>query len=127
MSETTAIHLSGSEDHVVGIGDLRVFIVQEGDYWCAQGLEIDYVAQGASIEKAKEAFTDGLTATIHANIEKHGTIKHVLKSAPPEIWEGIYDPDVLPHLYRQVSVHEIDSLPFRAIQYLQQQLNVPAA
>ena len=127
-SETTAIHLSGNGDHVVGIGDLRVFIVQDGDYWCAQGLEIDYVAQGASIEEAKKAFTDGLTATIHANIETHGTIKNVLKIAPPEIWQEIYDIEVLPHVYSQVSVHEIEwELPFRGIQYLQQQLDLPEA
>ncbi len=127
MSDAAAVHLSDNGDHVVGIGNLRVFIVQEGNYWCAQGLEIDYVAQGKSIEEAKQAFTDGLTATIHANIEKHGTIKHILKIAPPEIWEEIYAPDVLEQLYSQVSVHGIDSLPFRGIQYLQQRINVPAA
>ena len=121
MGETTAIHLSDNGDHVVGIGNLRVFIVQEGDYWCAQGLEIDYVAQGESIEEAKEAFESGLTATIHANIKRHGTIEHVLKVAPSEIWAEIYAPEVLPHLYSQVSLHEIESLPFHGIQYLQRQ------
>ena len=119
MSKTTAVHLKSNEDHVVGIGNLRVFLVQEGQYWCAQGLEIDYVAQGNSIEEVKEAFESGLTATIHANIERHGTIRHVLKVAPPEVWQEIYDPEVLPRLYSQASIHQIKSLPFQMIQYLQ--------
>ena len=119
MSETTAVHLKSDEDHVVGIGNLRVFLVQDGMYWCAQGLEIDYVAQGNSIEEVKEAFESGLTATIHANIERHGTIRPVLTVAPPEVWQEIYDPEVLPHLYSQASIHQIKSLPFQMIQYLQ--------
>ena len=122
MTEATAVHVKeGDGDHIVGIGNLRVFLVQEGAYWCAQGLEIDYVAQGNSIEEVKEAFESGLTATIHANIERHGTIRPVLKVAPPEVWQEIYDLDVLPHLYSQASVHHIEELPFRMIQYMQRE------
>ena len=40
---TTAFHgvSSDGSHHIVGIGDLRVVIVPDGDFWLAQGLEID--------------------------------------------------------------------------------------
>ena len=80
--ETTAIHLSGEGDHIVGIGNLRVYIVKDGDYWCAQGLEIDYLAQGKTIADAQKAFEQGLAATIHENLNLNNTIEPVLKGGP---------------------------------------------
>ena len=119
--ETMAIHgVSDKGHHIVGIGNLRVHIVRDGDYWCAQGLEIDYVAQGKTIRDVQKAFEQGLAATIHENIEMHGTIEPVLKVAPQEIWE-----EVLTHPYRfdLVSVHEArpiesEGFPFKGIDYL---------
>ena len=119
--ETMAIHgVSGGGDHVVGIGNLRVYIVKDGNYWCAQGLEIDYVAQGKTIEDAQKAFQQGLAATIHENIKLHKTIKPILKVAPQEIWAEVLTP---PYRFDLVSVHkakpiEWEGFPFRGIDYL---------
>lgn len=119
--ETTAIHgVSGEGDHIVGIGNLRVFIVKEENFWYAQGLEIDYVAQGKTIEDAKKAFEKGLWVTIHENLQIHGTIEPVLKVAPQEIWQKVLSPH---YRFTQVSVHQIESMPgfpFGGIGYLEE-------
>ena len=55
--EATAIHgVSQEGDHLVGIGNLRVLIEKEGNFWFAQGLEIDYVAQGDTMEAVQKEF-----------------------------------------------------------------------
>lgn len=119
---TTAMH-GVSEDgsvHFVGIGNLRVVIVPDGDFWFAQGLEIDYAAQGKSEEAAKHNFEYGLEATIEEHLKIHGTIGEFLKVAPPEIWkEFLGDPAGKKKLYSQFTSHVLqEKLPFEGIQYL---------
>ena len=126
-----AVHLSTEQGtgHVVGVGNIRVLINKEEDYWYAQGLEIDYVAQGKTIEDVKKAFEDGLMATIHENIRVHGTIGPVLKVAPQNIWKEVLNPNVISSKFTQVSVHQIEAmksispglLPFQGIEYLQRE------
>ena len=117
--EATAIHgVSQEGDHLVGIGNLRVLIEKEGNFWFAQGLEIDYVAQGDTMEAVQKEFKDRLLGTIHENLKMHGTIEHMLRVAPQKIWNK-----VLAHHYRftQLSVHQIPSapeFPFKEIGYL---------
>src|ERR1039458_1707330 len=74
---TTAFHGVSHDGihHVVGIGNLRVVIVPDGDFWFAQGLEIDYAVQGASEKDAKKKFEDGLEHTIEEHLKIHGTIE----------------------------------------------------
>ena len=128
---TTAVHaITEDGEHIVGIGDLRVVLVQEGNYWYAQGLEIDYVAQGPSIEDAKENFEIGLASTLHENLQIHGTIEPLLVPAPVEVWKERFDPGSSAKRYTHISVHRIRNferldtalphrLPFQGIQYLQ--------
>lgn len=128
---TTAVHaITESGEHIVGIGDLRVILTQEGDYWYAQGLEIDYVAQGDSMEAAKENFEIGLTSTLHENLKIHGTIEPVLIPAPVEVWKERLNPESIAKRFTHIFVHQIQSmqqlgfpspnqLPFQGIQYLQ--------
>jgi hypothetical protein len=105
--------------HIVGIGNLRVVLVPDGDVWFAQGLEIDYAAQGANEEDAKTQFENGLTSTIDEHLRVHGTIQKLLKVAPQSVWnELLFDAKSRYKLYTQVSDHEIDALPFAAIQYI---------
>ena len=105
--------------HIVGIGNLRVVLVPDGDVWFAQGLEIDYAAQGANEEDAKRQFENGLTSTIQEHLRVHGTINKLLKIAPQSVWhELLYDPSAHYKLYTQVTGHEIESLPFAGIQYI---------
>jgi hypothetical protein len=106
--------------HVVGIGNLRVVLVPEGNAWFAQGLEIDYAAQGKTVEEAKANFEKGLTKTIDQHLKMFGTLDKVLKSAPPEVWsEYLYEPLGLQKFYSQVSTHPISQLPFfNQIEYM---------
>ena len=115
---------------IVGIGDLRVVLTQEGNYWYAQGLEIDYVAQGDSIEVAKKNFETGLASTFHENLRIHGTIQPLLVPAPVELWKERFNPGSSTKRYAHIPIHGIRSLaqlehalphrlPFQAIRYLQ--------
>lgn len=123
----TALHghnESGSE-HVVGLLNLRVVIVPDGKLWFAQGLDIDYAAQGTSIEDAKKQFEDGFVATVHEHLKVFGTIDKLLSVAPNEVWqEMLYAPKAKHQLYSQVSTHsiakegELEALPFKGIEYL---------
>lgn len=125
---TTAVHAKSGGDHIVGIGNLRVVIVQDEAAWFAQGLEIDYAAQGDSLESVKKAFEDGLCCTIHEHLRVYGTIEKFLKPAPSQVWkEMLYDTIADVNRYSQLSWHEdfeakkLPNLPFQGINYLQQQ------
>lgn len=114
---------------VIGIGNLRVLIVQEDDAWFAQGLEIDYAVQGVSLSDVKAQFEDGLAATIHENLKVYGVIDHLLKPAPPEVWKEFFQGAAgIRKGYNHVSVHRLPQaqiegvLPFEAISYLQPQI-----
>jgi hypothetical protein len=91
-SRTRAFH-SQSEDgarHAVGIGNLRVLITNRGEYWTAQGLEIDYFAVGKSLSDVQRRFETGLKATIAANLDEHGSIVPILRLAPAEVWQQFF-------------------------------------
>ncbi|MGH8247905.1 MAG: hypothetical protein ACREUU_15905, partial [Gammaproteobacteria bacterium] len=84
----TAFHGKAEDGtHVVGIGNLRVILFQEGDLWFAQGLEIDYASQGDSLEDVKKQFEDGLGATIEEHLRVYGNIDKILNVAPSEVWK----------------------------------------
>jgi hypothetical protein len=110
---------------IVGIGNLRVVILREGDVWFAQGLEIDYAAQATSLARVKRAFEQGLYATVHENLRLHNNIEKLLRPAPPEIWtEMLFGVTVAgKHFkrYSQISMHRTlqQALPFAAIDYLE--------
>lgn len=128
MSDTdaTAVHLANeSGDHVVGIEKLRVLIIEDEKTWFAQGLEIDHLAQGSSIDEAKSNFETGLLATIHENLRIFGTIESVLNPAPLDIWKERLRRDAVAKRLSHVSIHQIDTtqdvrdlLPFQGIDYL---------
>lgn len=105
--------------HIVGIGNLRVVLVPDGDVWFAQGLEIDYASQGSDEEDAKKQFEHGLTSTIEEHLRVYGTIQKLLKVAPQSVWhELLYDASAHYKSYTQVTGHEIADLPFAGIQYI---------
>ena len=119
---TTVLH-GVSQDgshHAVGIGDLRVVLVPDGDVWFAQGLEIDYGVQGTSEEDVKKNFEYGLEATVNQHLLIHGTIEGLLRVAPPEIWkEFLGDPAGKKKIYSQFTTHVLqEQLPFDGIKYL---------
>ncbi|MBI1955183.1 MAG: hypothetical protein HYS38_02205 [Acidobacteria bacterium] len=113
-----------------GIGDLRVVICPDGDFWFAQGLEIDYAAQGKSPKDAKKQFSDGLSATVEQHLQIYGNIEKLLKAAPPEVWKDTllsagaiakrYSAVMLYHVERQAVPDSIQGVfPFQGINYLE--------
>jgi len=124
--KTTAFHGKPKDGtNIVGIGNLRVVILREGDVWFAQGLEIDYAVQATSLAKVKRAFEQGLYATVQENVRVYGNIENLLKPAPPEVWtEMLFGATVAgKHFkqYSQLSMHRTlqQTLPFNAIDYLE--------
>jgi hypothetical protein len=124
-SATTSLHFEHKGDHLVGIGNLRVVIVQGETDWYAQGLEIDYAAQGDSLESVRERFEQGLCWTIHEHLRVYGTIEKILTPAPPDIWKEMLYGDGKLNRFTQVSWHEniqpkmVEHLPFESISYIQ--------
>ena len=128
MSNTTAFQGSDYRgSHVVGMWDLHVVIVPDGNHWFAQGLEIDYAAEGDSLEDARVRFQSGLAATVHEHLKVNGGIDGLLRVAPQEAWDLAFAASAKPHEFSQVATHQISDqsepiLPFRGIQFIQQQV-----
>jgi hypothetical protein len=106
-------------DHEIMIGNLRVVLVPDGGMWFAQGLEIDYAAQGTNIDDAKKCFESGLTSTVEQHLKVYGSISKLLTSAPDEIWkELLFARGAVRHSYSNVTTHQ---LPFERIDYIERQ------
>ena len=125
MSPPIAVQASSdSGDHVVGFGNIQVLITKdEPDGWFAQGVEIDYFAQGDSPEEVMKNFGRGFALTVGLYLENHGSIEKMLKWAPMEEYKGLMSGKT--YQFTQVSLHEIapqqtlDSaeLPFHNINF----------
>lgn len=127
-SGSIAIQVDGKGHTAVGIGNLRVLIIQDEDCWYAQGIEIDYGAQGDTPAEAKSHFEAGLFGTIDLNIKTYGSLDPILKFASDSILKEASKNRSSIYLYAQISAHEIpnyaqfpDALsqfPFTGIEYL---------
>jgi hypothetical protein len=106
--------------HGVALRHIRVIIVPDGASWFAQGVDIDYAAQGESVDDAKANFERGLRATIDQHLKVYGTIKGILECAAPEILGNlVIESSAQFESYSQVSAHDIHkSLPYAQINYL---------
>jgi len=122
MPVATAIHAEHKDGvhHVIGLGNIRVLLIPDGNGWFAQGLEIDYAAQGDTLHAAKREFEDGLGATVHAHLQRTGDIKTLLNPAPREMWELASDPSVKLRRYSQVTEHHVirEKSNYEGIAYL---------
>lgn len=105
----------------MGIGNLRVVLANHGDHWTAQGLEIDYCAVGTSLAEAQKRFEMGLSATISVNLKEYGTIEHMLRIAPVDVWQQFLR-DAANQLFKhsQLSEHKLPK-QVRAIEYYERQ------
>ena len=103
---TKAAHIKLSDGaQAVGIGNLTVLIVRDGNFWVAQGIEIDYAAHGSTVEEAKTNFEEGLTLTIEQNLRVYQTIEKILCPAPSSVQlEALRLKDSV-ESYGQVSFH----------------------
>ena len=122
---TMAVHACDPANklHGVGIWDLRVFIVPDGKFWFAQGLEIDLAAQGESVEDARKNFEVGLESSIDLHLRMYENIEGLLKLAPSEVWQEALQNRRHINVYSQVSLHDLGkhsamALPFDNITYL---------
>ncbi len=130
-----AAHITKNHDdgctHTVGFGDLRVMVLEEDGIWYAQGMEVDYIAQGVTKEDAMRAFEDGLAKTIRANLEHVGHIRGLLQTADSETWGEFYSQsEDGQYFYSCVSKHALkersdepsmvafSKLPFEQIAYM---------
>ncbi len=106
-----------------GLWNLHVRITQEDDCWFAQGYEIDYAADGSSLEDVRLRFQCGLGATIHEHLKIFGTAEKVLAPAPAKVWQGLKEAPGSSHTYSHIGVYKFEdpsiraSLPFSAIEY----------
>jgi hypothetical protein len=83
----SAVHADFGDAALVMIGKLRVIVREESQgLWFAQGLEIDYAADGASLEDVKTTFARGLALTIDENLRVYGSLRNMLRTAPADIW-----------------------------------------
>jgi len=105
--EPMAVHAQEGENHMVGIGPIRVLLLNDDGGWFAQGLEVDFVASGDSVEEVKHNFGNDLCQTLHENLRVHGSIAPVLKAAPPEFWARYFELSQSLK-YWQVSTHTIE-------------------
>jgi hypothetical protein len=109
--QTTALHgLTSDGRDIVMIDKLRVAILRDGDTYVAQGLEIDYAAEGSTIDEAKDCFAQGLMLTLHENIRVFGRIDNVLRTVPPQLWQDLMTKNVLSSIHSQISAARVRQL-----------------
>jgi len=102
-----AVH-KGSNSHFVGVGNLRVMLVQDGELWFAQAMEIDYAAQGRTLQETQKNFEEGLRLTIHAHLREYQSIEKLLVPAPAETWTEFLKMAAAQRFrYTQVSIHQL--------------------
>ncbi|MGA3026969.1 MAG: hypothetical protein ABSF98_19605 [Bryobacteraceae bacterium] len=124
--ETGALHAvaESGELHAVAIWNLHVLLIPSGSNWVAQGVEIDYVAQGDSIEGAKHNFEHGLESSIDLNIRMYGNIEGLLTFGPDEVLrEAVLHRGTQYKVYSQLTAHDMSEryrqvLPFNNVVFL---------
>ena len=108
---TTALHgKTANGVDIVMIDKLRVALTRDGNAWVAQGLEIDYAAEGSSVDEAKRQFETGLMLTLRENIRVFGHIKGVLRTVPQDVWNALMAENVLRQVHSQISAHKVGRL-----------------
>ena len=81
-------------DHANQAVALRVLVSRSpsGDYFVAQGLDIDYVATGKTEEEAQKHFQTGFIETVRAMIQRGRDIGalYTKSSAPQQAWKSFF-------------------------------------
>ena len=99
--------------------DLRVLIVRDGQFWFAQGLELDYGAQGNTLEDAIEHFERGLAATVTLHVQRFGDIGRIGEISAETCSEIVRESCLHFVPYRHLAAASVHgSLPFTLIRYV---------
>ncbi len=98
----------------VGVWNLHVLVTNDDGSWFAQAAEIDYAAQGESLDDVKKRFEEGLCSTIDLHLRMYDSIDNMIQPAPPEVWQELIKATDRHHEYSQVSFH---LLRFNQVEY----------
>jgi hypothetical protein len=71
-----------------GLLGLRVVVVPDGEAWFAQGLDVDFFAQGATPQEAEKNFAEGLQTMIKLYLAEFKSLQHL--NPPPKSVSGEY-------------------------------------
>ncbi len=101
--------------------ELTVLLEHKHDAWFARSFEIDYFAEGATLEEAEANFISGLGYTIARNFQIHGNADRVFqRQAPGDLWLKRFESRTNPAGRREVPVYQtkqgksvVASLDFR--------------
>jgi predicted RNase H-like HicB family nuclease len=121
---TTAFHSSDSTIDVVGFGNLRVLIIEDDGDWFAQCQDLNYAAQGTSLEEVKLNFERGLAATVEEHLRIFGHIENLLGHAPSlSLRRQLMHKMPQRFRYSQVTVHQLpeklqDAIQFAGIEFI---------
>lgn len=108
--ETRATKKNGASTEpevVVGIGDLRVIVLNRDGFWFARGLDINYAAQGLTLEEAQRNFERGLEKAIDMHIQEFGNVDKLLSPPSPDVWKKLVHPTAIRFRYSRVSTHRL--------------------
>jgi hypothetical protein len=124
--ETTAFHAQSSDSsvNVVGFGNLRVFVVEDEGMWFAECQDINYAAQGGSLDEVQRNFERGLSATVDEHLRVFGSIENLLSQQPSSIVRRRIHKMPRRFRYSQVTVHRLpekiqDIIQFQGIEFIQ--------
>jgi hypothetical protein len=108
--------VGGATLYGVGIWNLHVLVTNDDGSWFAQAAEIDYAAEGDSLNDVKQRFEEGLCATIHQHLKVYGHLDHMIQPAPREVWQELLKATAptMQQEYSQVSFH---LLRFTQVEY----------
>jgi hypothetical protein len=120
-SQTTAFHAQQSDSgiNVVGFGNLQVYVIQEEPgVWFARSQEINYAAQGNSLEDVQHNFERGLIATVDEHLRVFGHIKNLLSQNPrTNVRQHLSERFPQSFRYSQLTVHALPEKLQQTIQF----------
>jgi len=122
----TTPNMDGEMTASVGIALQVILAEQEKNAWVAQGIEIDYAAEGETAAEAKMHFEQGLCATVLAHMIQQKPLGGFMAGAPPHDWTHLLKTGHV-YLYQTTVVNTLpelamkvckkDSIPFELIKY----------
>ncbi len=105
-----AAHATKDNLHAVVFHGIRVMLLNDDGFWFARALELDYWAQGDTLDEVKRNFTAGLVDTVSEHLRVFGDFQRLLKFAPNEDLKT-FRTNAHNFDYSLVSVHWPDSMP----------------
>jgi hypothetical protein len=115
---------SDSSINVVGFGNLRVIIVEEDGMWFAQCLDINYAAQGSSLDEVKRNFERGLASTVDEHLRVHGHIRNLMsRPVSSRVRQQLMQMPTQAFGYSQVTLHRLpkeiqNAIRFEGIEFI---------